>query len=185
MELLQRRYKPLQSRYQALRKRYTSVTSRYTSVTHSLHIRYRAGWLQGVCLATAFAPVPAFLGGSCPLGCSRSAPATGGLSMVSAVLMYAAGSEKEKRGGRRLHRATIAQTFGFCKGGLAGAEGKERGGLWWRAPSISGGSGLACAVHRRGDCLGGRRYQRRVRLWPMPLSRPLRPRTFWVQGDTP
>ena len=73
-----------------------------------------------LCLTTAVAPVPGFLGGSCPLGCSLSAPATGGLSMVSPQhLRYAAGSEKEKGAGGRLHGGTIAHPFVFCNGGVA------------------------------------------------------------------
>ena len=102
--------------------------------------------------SSALAPVPAFLGGSCPLGCSLSAPATGGFSVVSTVLMYAAGSEEEKGVGGLLHGDTIAQLFVFCKGGLAvglrGGGGAARGRmvLSWRAPSISGGVGLACAA---------------------------------------
>ena len=60
-------------------------------------------------------------------------------------LRYAAGSEKEKRAGGRLHGGIIAQLFVFCKGGVAGAL-PGRMVLSWRAPSISGGSGLACAV---------------------------------------
>ncbi len=59
---------------------------------------------KSLCLTTAFTPVPTFLGGSCPLGCSLSAPATGGFSVVSPqYIRYAAGSEKEKRAGGRLH----------------------------------------------------------------------------------
>ena len=105
-----------------------------------------------LCLTTAFAPVPAFLGGSCPLGCSLSAPAIGGCSVVSAVLMYAAGSKEEQRAGVRLHGATIAQLFVFCNGGLAGEAGTASARRWgrmvlsWPAPSITGGVGLACAV---------------------------------------
>ena len=38
---------------------------------------------KSLCLITALAPVPAFLGGSCPLGCSLSAPATGGVHRES------------------------------------------------------------------------------------------------------
>ncbi len=38
---------------------------------------------RSLCLTTALAPVPPFLGRSCPLGCSLSAPATGGFSVVS------------------------------------------------------------------------------------------------------
>ncbi len=112
---------------------------------------------KSLCLTTAVAPVPTFLGGSCPLGCSLSAPATGGFSVVSPQhIRYAAGSEEEKRAGGRLHGGTIAQLFVFCKGslaglgvgvGVAGGEG-ERGRmvLAWPAPSISRGIGLACAV---------------------------------------
>ena len=52
----------------------------------------------------ALAPVPTFLGGSCPLGCSLSAPATGGFSVVSLQCnMYVAGSEKEKQAPGPLH----------------------------------------------------------------------------------
>ena len=106
-----------------------------------------------LCLITALAPVPAFLGGSCPLGCSLNAPAAGGFSVVSLQCnMYAAGSEKEKRAGCPLHGDIIAQPFVSCKGGGAEASpeagGRDWGwvGLLWPAPSFSGGSGLACAV---------------------------------------
>ena len=101
-----------------------------------------------LCLITALAPVPAFLGGSCPLGCSLNAPATGGCSVFSLQWsMYAAGSEKEKRAGCPLHGATIAQLFVFCKGGVGGAL-PGRKVLVWPAPSYSGGPA-----------------------WPAPLSR--------------
>ena len=114
VEPLQRRYRPLQSCYESLRSRYESLPSRYESL--------RGGMVpKSLCLTTAFAPVPAFLGGSCPLGCSLSAPATGGCSVVGAVLMYAAGSEEEKRAGGSLHGGTIAQSFVFCNGGCGGA----------------------------------------------------------------
>ncbi len=83
--------------------------------------------------------------------------------------MYAAGSEKEKGAGGRLHGGTIAHPFVFCKGGgwqgprtPASARRWGRMVLSWRAPSIRGGSGLACAV--------------------VP---PAHPPTFGVQGDTP
>ena len=76
---------------------------------------------KSLCLITALAPVPAFLGASRPLGCSLSAPATGGCSVFSLQCsMYAAGSEEEKRAGCPLHGGTIAQLFVFCNGGLAG-----------------------------------------------------------------
>ena len=106
-----------------------------------------------LCLITALAPVPAFLGGSCPLGCSLSAPAAGGCSVVSLQWsMYAAGSEKEKRAGCPLHGGTIAQLFVFCKGGVAGAP--DSGG---RTSMGTDGLGLACALLQRGDWLGVRR----------------------------
>ncbi len=117
-----------------------------------------------LCLITAQAPVPAFLGGSCPLGCSLSAPATGGCSVFSLQCsMYAAGSEKEKRAGCPLHGGTIAHLFVFCKGGVAGARTPAsarrwgRMGLSWPAPSFGEGSGLACALLRRRVWLGLRR----------------------------
>ena len=106
-----------------------------------------------LCLITALAPVPAFLGGSCPLGCSLNAPATGGCSVFSLQWsMYAAGSEKEKRAGCPLHGATIAQLFVFCKGGVA--EASDSGvrppmgtdGFVLACAPFGGGSGLACAV---------------------------------------
>ncbi len=106
-----------------------------------------------LCLITALAPVPAFLGGSCPLGCSLNAPATGGCSVFSLQWsMYAAGSEKEKRAGCPLHGATIAQLFVFCKGGVAGAPDS---GV--RPPMGTDGFVLACALLQRRVWLGGRR----------------------------
>ena len=108
---------------------------------------------KSLCLTTAFAPVPAFLGGSCPLGCSLSAPATGGCSVFSLQCnMYAAGSEKEKRAGGPLHGATIAQSFGFCNRGRAGASDS---GV--RPPMGTDGLVLACALHQRRVWLGVRR----------------------------
>ena len=123
VEPLQRRYKalqavtealpvvtePLRVVTQSLRSRYESLHSRYGAVTN-LASRYGVGRLKmSLCLTAAFAPVPAILGGSCPLGCSLSAPATGGLSMVSPqYIRYAAGSEKEKRGAHFIGD-TIAQ----------------------------------------------------------------------------
>ena len=106
-----------------------------------------------LCLITALAPVPAFLGGSCPLGCSLSAPATGGCSVFSLQCsMYAAGSEEEKRAGCPLHGDIIAQLFVFCKGRLAG-------GLGLRRPPADGDGGfvLACALDQGRVWLGGRR----------------------------
>ena len=108
---------------------------------------------KSLCLTTAFAPVPRFLGGSCPLGCSLSAPATGGFSVVSLQCnMYAAGSEKEKRAGGSLPGDTIAQAFLFCKGGVAGAPDS---GV--RPPMGTDGFVLACALDQRRVWLGLRR----------------------------
>ena len=108
---------------------------------------------KSLCLTTAVAPVPAFLGRSCPLGCSLSAPATGGCSVFSLQCnMYAAGSEKEKRAVGPLHGATIAQSFGFCNRGRAGASDS---GV--RPPMGTDGFVLACALHQRRVWLGLRR----------------------------
>ncbi len=116
---------PLGNRYQLL----PDVTSRYC-----------VGWLQRACaLQRRSLRSPTFLGGCCPLGCSLSAPAVGECSVVSAVQMYAAGSEEEKRAGCPLHVSTIAHPFVFCKGVLAGPSDSgvrplmETGGLAWRA----------------------------------------------------
>ncbi len=99
---------------------------------------------KSLCLTTAVAPVPAFLGGSCPLGCSLSAPATGGFSVVSPQCnMYAAGSEKGKRAGGPLHGDTIAHSFAFCNGAVSGWRGRSCFGL---RPSFSGKFGLASAA---------------------------------------
>ena len=117
---------------------------------------------RSLCLTTALAPVPAFLRGSCPSGCSLSAPATRGLSMVSPqYIRYAAGSEKEKRADRRLHGGTIAQSFLFCKRGVAG-------GLTWTECPVA-----ACALLQRKVWLGMGRYPARPAL-----------RRFWKQGDS-
>ncbi len=58
--------------------------------------------------------------------------------------MYAAGSEEEQRAGVRLHGGTIAQSFVFCKGGVAGASDS---GV--RPPTGTDGLVLACALHQR------------------------------------
>ena len=128
--------------------------------------------------------------------------------------MYAAGSEKEKRAVGQLHGGTIAQVFGFCKGGLAGASDSgvrppmgtdgfvlacafhqrwgwvgvrppSAEGLAWRAPFISGGIGLACALYQRGDWLGVRPPSAEGLAWRAPLSRPLHPPTFLETGGHP
>ena len=55
------------------------------------------------------------------LGMLPRRPATGGFSMVSAALMYAAGSKEEKQAPGPLHGGTIAQSFLFCNRVVAGA----------------------------------------------------------------
>ena len=106
-----------------------------------------------LCLITALAPVPAFLGRSCPLGCSLSAPAAGGFSVFSLQCsMYAAGSEKEKRAGCPLHGAIIAHLFVFCKGGVAGPP--DSGG---RTSVGTDGLVLACALDQGMVWVGVRR----------------------------
>ena len=121
--------------------RYKAVTSRYGAVT-DLASRYGVGRLKiSLCLTAAFAPVPAILGGSCPLGCSLSAPATGGLSMVSAVPMYAAGSEKEKRAGGPLHWGHHSTPVRILQGGSGRSPDS---GV--RSPMGTDGLVLACAV---------------------------------------
>ncbi len=98
---------------------------------------------KSLCLTAAFAPVPAFLGGSCPLGCSLSAPATGGFSVFSLQCnMYAAGSEKEKRAGGPLHGGYYSTIVLLLQEGAP----PGRRVLLWPAPSFNGGSGLACAA---------------------------------------
>ena len=89
--------------------------------------------------------------------------------MVSAVLMYAAGSEKEKGAGGRLHGGIIAHLFVFCNRGMAGASDS---GV--RPLMGTDGFVLACALDQRRVWLGVRRCP----TWPT-LQR------FLVQGDTP
>ena len=99
---------------------------------------------RSLCLTTAFAPVPAFLGGSCPLGCSLSAPATGDSPWLAPSTYVMRQAPKEgKRAGGPLHGGTIAQSFLFCKGVWTLP---RRRALYWRASSFSGGSGLACVT---------------------------------------
>ena len=78
-------------------------------------------------------------------------------------LRYAAGSEKEKGAGGRLHGGTIAHPFVFCKGGGVAGEARaaaavgRRGGRGWGwalaacAERGAGGtlSQLSSPLHRR------------------------------------
>ena len=124
---------------------------------------------RSLCPTTAFAPAPGFLGGSCPLGCSLSAPATGGLSLWLARSAHVCGRLREREGGRRLtswgYYSTICSYFarGGWQWGLATPASGRRGGrmvLSWRAP---------CFIW-----LGVRGYPARTTL-----------RRFWKQGDSP
>ena len=127
-------------------ERNESVHSRYGAVTN-LASRYGVGRLKiSLCLTAAFAPVPAILGGSCPLGCSLSAPATGGLSMVSPQCSCMRQAPR-KRSGLAAHfiggtHSTICSYFAM--GGWRGSS--WTGVLLWPASSFNGGSGLACAA---------------------------------------
>ncbi len=67
-------------------------------------------------------------------------------------LRYAAGSEKEKGAGGRLHGDTIAHPFVFCKGGVA--EAPDSG---VRPATGTGGIVLACALDQGRVWLGVRR----------------------------
>ena len=158
VEPLQRRYKLLQGRYRAVTSRYESLHSRYGAVT-DLTSRYGVGrLLKSLCLTAAFSPFPAFLGGSCPSGCSLSAPATGGLSMVSPqYIRYAAGSEKEKRAWGPLHWGYYSTPVRILQWG---------GGITWTEGLV-----VACAAPSAEGLF-----------WPVPLSRPLHPPTFLETG---
>ncbi len=88
--------------------------------------------------------------------------------------MYAAGSEKERRAGGRLHGGTIAHPFVFCKGGWRGPRTPASARRWgrmvlsWPVPSISGGAGLACAFHQRRVWLGVRPPSAKGLAWRAP-----------------
>ncbi len=80
-------------------------------------------------------------------------------------IRYAAGSEKEKGAGGRLHGGTIAQLFVFCNGGVAGAPDS---GV--RPPMWTDGFVLACALLQRGVWLGLRPPSAGGLAWPAPSS---------------
>ncbi len=147
-------------------------------------MRRWAGWLQGVCLATATAPVQAFLGGlrgwgNTPPGRLAPGPAWW-LPLAPPVML----PERLCRRGSlwtpsapeygRLRGSGVGwlpTSWGYystsvriLQGGVGGGGGLRRPpadgdgwfclglcpppavGLGWRAPSISGGIGLACAA---------------------------------------
>ena len=107
---------------------------------------------KSLCLITALAPVPAFLGGSCPLGCSLSAPATGGVHRESPCPNIC-GRLREREAGRLpTSWDIIAHLFVFCKGGVAGAPDS---GV--RPPMGTDGLVVACALHQRRVWLSVRR----------------------------
>ena len=98
---------------------------------------------RSLCLTTAFTPALTFLGGSCPLGCSLSALPQGD-SLWLAPSAHVCGRLLGGDAGRWPtswgYHSTIVRI-------LQGGWGITWGGaLLWRAPSFSGGSGLACAV---------------------------------------
>ncbi len=107
--------------------------------------------LQRACLETAFDLVQSFLGRSCPLGCSLSAPATGGFSMVSPQCSCMRQAPR-RRSGPGAHFMEYHSTIvRILQGGAEAspeAGGRDGGwvGLLWPTPSYSGGSGLACAA---------------------------------------
>ena len=72
--------------------------------------------------------------------------------MSPQYLRYAAGSEKEKGAGGRLHGGTTAHPFVYCNGGVAGAPDS---GV--RPPMGTDGLVLACALHQRRVWLSVRR----------------------------
>ena len=118
---------PLQRRYKPLQGRYESLRS----------------WM---------APVPTFLGGSCPWGVP-SAPLPQGDSLWLAPSAHVCGRLREREAGRGpTHGDTIARPFVFCNGGWG--RGFPRGG--WQGLGM-GGLVVACALLQRGDWLGLRR----------------------------
>ena len=86
------------------------------------------------------------------MGCSLSAPATGGFSVVSPQCSCMRQAPRKRRGPVADFMGYYSTLFVFCNGGVAGAPDcgvRPDGDGWfclWRAPSISEGSGLACAV---------------------------------------
>ena len=98
---------------------------------------------KSLCRTTAFTPVPTFLGGSCPLGCSLSAPATGGFSVVSpqcSCMRQAPGKRSGPVADFMGYHSTIVR---ILQGGW---------GITW-----ADGLVVACALHQRRVRLGLRR----------------------------
>ncbi len=98
---------------------------------------------KSLCLITALAPVPAFLGGSCPLGCSLSAPATGGFSVVSPQCACMRQAPRRRSGPAAHFMGYHSTIVRILQGGC---------GITW-----TGGLVVACALLQRGDWLGVRR----------------------------
>ncbi len=130
------------------------VTSRYEPLL---------SWMapKSLHLTTAFAPVPTFLGGSCPLGCSLSAPATGGFSMTSPQCSCMRQAPRRRSGPAAHFMGYHSTSVRICKGVLAG-------------PSLGGGC-----------CCGQRPPSAEGLLWPAPLSHLARPPTFLETGGHP
>ena len=185
MEPLQRHYQLLQGHYRPLHSGYGAVTSHYGAVTH-LTSRYGVGRLQRACALQrhSLRSQPSSEGLAPWVVPSAPLP-QGGFSVVSLQgTMYAAGSEKEKRAGGRLHGGTIAQLFVFCKGELGGV-GRWGSSGWGGGREGKDGLVLACALHQRRVWLGVRRCptgppsnvfrNRGTRCTPRRGLRPLRP----------
>ena len=98
---------------------------------------------RSLCLTTALAPVPTFLGGSCPLGCSLSAPATGGFSVVSPQCSCMRQAPRKRSG-------PVAHFMGYYSTIVRLLQ--EGGGITW-----ADGFVVACALLQRMVCFGLRR----------------------------
>ena len=167
---------------------------------------------KSLCLTTAFTPVPRFLGGSCPLGCSLSAPATGGFSVVSPQCIHVCG---RLRGACALQRhwlrshasseglapwvvpsALLPQGDSLWLAPSAHVCGRLRGGEAGRLPTswdiiahlfvFCKGVLAAAGPGRRVPCCGLRPPSAEGPAWRAPLSHLLHPPTFLeYRGTTP
>ncbi len=104
-----------------------------------------------LCPTTAVGRVPTFLGWMRVWGMFPDPPAQGVSLWIPPVHLYAAG----------FYGATLAQSFVFCNGGLAGF-------------FLDGWS-----------CCGLRRHSAEGLVWPALLSHLPTLQRFWKQGDTP
>ena len=91
---------------------------------------------KSLCRTTAFTPVPTFLGGSCPLGCSLSAPATGGFSVVSPQCSCMRQAPRKRSGPGADFMGYHSTTVRILQGGGCFLDGGSCCGL--RPPSAEG-----------------------------------------------